>query len=149
MGNTVRLHRVIKSTPNKIYRAFLEPEALIKWIPPYGFIATVHEMDARVGGKFRMSFRNFGTGSGNTFGGEFLELVPDTLIRHTDQFEDPNMPDVLEVRVELREVLCGTEIKIEQSNLPEAIPLEFCYAGWQESLEQLARLVEPVIPDGP
>lgn len=148
MGNTVRLHRILKSTPEKVYRAFLEPAALAKWIPPYGFIATVHELDARVGGRFRMSFTNFGTGSGNSFGGEYLELVPNTLIRHTDQFDDPNMPDVIEVKVELRPVLCGTEIKVEQSNLPEAIPLEFCYAGWQESLEQLAKLVEPEIPDG-
>jgi len=146
---TVRLHRVIKSSPEKIYRAFVEPAALVRWIPPYGFVATVHEMDAKVGGTFRMSFTNFGTGNGNSFGGTFLELVPGERIRHTDRFEAPNMPEELVVTIDLKPVLCGTEIHIVQENLPEAIPLEFCYLGWQESLEQLARLVEPVIPDAP
>lgn len=146
---TVRLHRVLKSTPEKVYRAFLEPAALAKWIPPYGFVATVHAMDAKVGGSFKMSFVNFGTGKEETFGGTYLELVPNERLRYTDQFEDPNLPGVIEVTVELKPVLCGTEIHIEQANLPEAIPVEFCYLGWQESLEQLAHLVEPVIPDGP
>jgi len=148
MGNTVRLHRVLKSTPAKVYRAFLEPEALAKWLPPRGFTAMVHEMDAKVGGTFRMSFTNFGTGSSQSFGGTYLELVPNELLRYTDQFDDPNMRDIIEVKVELRAVLCGTEIHVAQSNLPDAIPVEFCYLGWQESLEQLAALVEPVIPDG-
>jgi uncharacterized protein YndB with AHSA1/START domain len=146
---TVRLHRVIKSSPEKIYRAFVEPAALARWIPPYGFIGTVHEMDAKVGGSFRMSFTNFGTGKSESFGGTFLELVPGERIRHTDKFEDANMPGELLVTIDLKQVLCGTEIHIVQENLPEAIPLEFCYLGWQESLEQLAHLVEPVIPDAP
>jgi len=146
---TVRLHRVLKSSPEKIYRAFLEPSALTRWIPPYGFVASVHELDARVGGMFRMSFTNFGTGKEETFGGTFLELVPNERIRHTDAFDDPNLPGVIVVTIDLKPVLCGTEIHIEQANLPEAIPLEFCYLGWQESLEQLAHLVEPVIPDAP
>jgi len=146
---TVRLHRVLKSSPEKIYRAFLEPSALTRWIPPYGFVASVHELDARVGGTFRMSFTNFGTGKEETFGGTFLELAPNERIRHTDAFDDPNLPGVITVTIDLKPVLCGTEIHIEQADLPETIPLEFCYLGWQESLEQLARLVEPVIPDAP
>lgn len=148
MGNTVRLHRVLKSSPEKVYRAFLEPAAIVKWLPPYGFTATVHEMDAKVGGRFKMSFHNFGTGSANSFGGTYLELVPFERLRYTDQFDDPNLPGVIEVSVVLRKVLCGTEIDIVQANIPEAIPVEFCYLGWQESLEQLAKLVEPQIPDG-
>ena len=144
---TVRLHRILKSSPEKVYRAFLEPAALVRWLPPYGFTATVHELEARVGGSFRMSFANFGTGKEESFGGTFLELVPGRRIRHTNRFDDPNLPETIVVTVELREVLCGTELNVEQANLPEAIPLEFCYAGWQESLEQLSRLVEPNIPD--
>lgn len=146
---TIRLHRVLKSSPEKIYRAFLEPSALARWIPPYGFVASIQELDARENGTFRMSFTNFGTGKTETFGGTFLELIPNERIRHTDTFDDPNLPGVIVVTVDLKPVLCGTEIHIEQANLPEAIPLEFCYLGWQESLEQLARLVEPVIPDAP
>ncbi|MBK8804713.1 MAG: SRPBCC family protein [Fibrobacteres bacterium] len=148
MGNTVLLHRVFKSSPEKLYKAFLDPAANAKWLPPYGFTATVHEMDVRVGGKFRMSFTNFGTGSSNSFGGTYLELVPNEKIRYTDQFDDPSMPDVIEVTVELRPVLCGTDLQVIQANLPESIPVEFCYLGWQESLAQLAHLVEPEIPDG-
>jgi uncharacterized protein YndB with AHSA1/START domain len=148
MGNTIRLHRVLKSSPEKVYRAFLEPAAVCKWLPPYGFVAQVEHMDAKVGGTFRMSFTNFGTGKGESFGGTYLELVPHERIRYTDQFDDPNMRDVIEVLITFRPVLCGTEVHIEQSNLPEQIPVEFCYLGWQESLEQLARLVEPEIPDG-
>jgi uncharacterized protein YndB with AHSA1/START domain len=148
MGNTIRLHRVIKTSPVKVYRAFLEPAALAKWIPPYGFVASVHHMDAKVGGSFKMSFTNFGTGSSNSFGGTYLEMVPNEKLRYTDQFDDPNMPEVIEVLVELKQVMCGTDLSVTQSNLPESIPVEFCYLGWQESLEQLAKLVEPEIPDG-
>ena len=142
---TVRLHRVLRTTPQKIYRAFLEPAAMAKWLPPYGFTCTVHHMDARVGGSFRMSFHNFSSGQGHSFGGEYLELVPGERIRYTDRFEDPNLPGVLEVTVSLRQVLCGTELSVTQSGIPEAIPLEMCYLGWQESLAQLAALVEPEI----
>ena len=143
---TVRLHRVLKTTPDKVYRAFLEAEAMSKWLPPYGFTCQVHHMAPQVGGTFRMSFHHFSSGSAHSFGGEYLELVPDALIRYTDQFEDPNLPGVLEVTVRLKPVLCGTELSIEQSGIPDAIPLEMCYLGWQESLAQLALLVEPEIP---
>ncbi|MCB9497423.1 MAG: SRPBCC family protein [Fibrobacteria bacterium] len=148
MGNSVSLHRVFKSTPEKVYRAFLDPAALAKWISPRGFTATVHHLDAQVGGTFKMSFTNFGTGSSQSFGGTYLELVPHSKLRYTDQFDDPNMPEILQVAVDLKPVLCGTEVSIEQSNIPASIPLEFCYLGWQESLDQLAALVEPEIPDG-
>lgn len=143
---TVKLHRVLKTTPEKLYRAFLEPGALAKWIPPYGFTCEVHHMDARVGGTFRMTFNNFSAGKGHSFGGEYLELVPHSLIRYTDKFEDANLPGTLEVTVSLKPVVCGTEVNITQSGIPEAIPLEMCYLGWQESLAQLATLVEPEIP---
>jgi uncharacterized protein YndB with AHSA1/START domain len=143
---TVRLHRVIRAKPEKVYRAFLEAEAMAKWIPPYGFTCTVHHMDARVGGTFRMSFHNFSSGNGHSFGGEYLELVPSERIRYTDKFEDPGLPGVLEVTVSLKPVLVGTELGITQSGIPDAIPLEMCYLGWQESLAQLATLVEPEIP---
>jgi len=143
---TVRLHRVLRTTPAKVYRAFLEADAMAKWLPPHGFTCKVHQLDARVGGTFRMSFRNFGSGNGNSFSGEYLELVPNELIRYTDKFDDPNLPGVLEVTVSLKPVLCGTELSIAQAGIPEAIPLEMCYLGWQESLAQLAALVEPDIP---
>ena len=143
---TVRLHRVLRAKPEKVYRAFLESGAMAKWIPPYGFTCTVHHMEARVGGTFRMSFHNFSSGNGHSFGGEYLELVPHERIRYTDKFEDPNLPGVLEVTVVLKPVLCGTELSITQSGIPEVIPLEMCYLGWQESLAQLATLVEPDIP---
>ena len=143
---TVRLHRVLRCTPQKIYRAFLEPAALAKWLPPYGFTATVHHLDARVGGTFRLAFHNFGTGNGHAFGGTYLELVPNERLRYNDVFDDPNLPGVMEVTVSLQTVLCGTEISVSQSGIPEAIPLEMCYLGWQESLLQLATLVEPDIP---
>ena len=143
---TVRFHRVLRARPEKVYRAFLEAAAMAKWIPPYGFTCTVHHMDARVGGTFRMSFHNFATGDGHSFGGEYLELVPNERLRYTDKFEDPNLPGLLEVTVSLKPVLCGTELSISQSGIPEAIPLEMCYLGWQESLAQLATLVEPEIP---
>lgn len=143
---TVRLHRVLRTKPEKVYRAFLEAEATAKWLPPYGFTCTVHQMDARVGGTFRMSFKNFSTGHGHSFGGEYLELVPNELIRYTDKFDDPNLPGVLEVTVSLKPVLCGTELSVVQAGIPDVIPLEMCYLGWQESLAQLAALVEPDIP---
>ncbi len=142
-SRSIQLHRVLRTTPEKVYRAFLEPEAMSKWIPPYGFTCQVHHMDARVGGTFRMSFSNFSSGIGHSFGGEYLELVPNELIRYTDKFDDPNLPGVLQVSVTLKPVLCGTEINIVQEGIPEAIPLEMCYLGWQESLAQLATLVEP------
>jgi uncharacterized protein YndB with AHSA1/START domain len=145
-SRTVRLHRVLRSPPDKVYRAFLEPDAMARWIPPYGFICQVHHLDARVGGTFRMTFTNFGAGGGHSFGGEYLELVPNELIRYTDKFDDPNLPGVLQVSVVLKPVICGTEISIEQSGIPDVIPLEMCYLGWQESLAQLANLVEPNIP---
>jgi uncharacterized protein YndB with AHSA1/START domain len=142
----VRLHRVLKAKPEKVYRAFLEAGAMAKWLPPYGFTCTVHHLEAHVGGTFRMSFHNFSSGNGHSFGGEYLELVPDQRIRYTDSFEDPNLPGVLEVTVALKPVLCGTELSISQSGIPQVIPLEMCYLGWQESLSQLATLVEPDIP---
>ncbi len=142
---TIHLHRVLRSTPEKVYRAFLEANAMAKWLPPYGFTCQVHHLDARVGGTFRMSFHNFSSGNGHSFGGEYLELVPHERIRYSDKFEDPNLPGLLEVTVSLRPVLGGTELNVAQTGIPEAIPLEVCYLGWQESLEQLAKLVEPVI----
>ena len=142
---TIRLHRVLRIKPGKVYRAFVEPGAMAKWLPPYGFTCTVHHMDARVGGTFRMSFHNFTSGNGHSFGGEYLELVPGERIRYTDKFEDPNLPGVLEVTVSLKSVLCGTEVSITQTGIPDVIPLEMCYLGWQESLAQLATLVEPEI----
>lgn len=144
-SRSVQLHRVLRTQPEKVYRAFLDAGAMCKWLPPYGFTCQVHHMDAKVGGTFRMSFRNFSTGNGHSFGGEYLELVPNELIRYTDTFEDPNLPGVLHVTVSLRPVLCGTEINIVQDGIPEVIPLELCYLGWQESLAQLATLVEPEI----
>jgi uncharacterized protein YndB with AHSA1/START domain len=145
-SRTVHLHRVLKTSPDKVYRAFLEASALAKWLPPYGFTCTVHHLEAKVGGTFRMSFHNFGSGNGHSFGGEYLELVPNERIRYNDKFEDPNLPGVLEVTVSLKPVLCGTELNVTQTGIPEMIPLEMCYLGWQESLEQLAKLVEPDIP---
>lgn len=144
---TVRLHRVLRAPPSRVYRAFLEPAALVRWMAPYGFTAEVHEMDARVGGGYRMSFTNFGTGATHAFGGRYVELVPDRLIRYTDAFENPGLPGEMSMRVTLREVLGGTDLQIEQAGLPAVIPVEMCMLGWQESLEQLARLVEPNIPD--
>lgn len=147
-NNTVRFHRVLRTSPEKLYRAFLDPDAMAKWLPPHGFTAKVHHMDARVGGSFRMSFTNFGTGKSHSFGGKYIELAPHTRIRYTDQFDDPNLPGEMQVTVLLRKVACGTEIEITQEGIPSAIPVEFCYLGWQESLSLLANLVEPEIPDG-
>jgi uncharacterized protein YndB with AHSA1/START domain len=148
MPNTVRLHRVLATTPAKVYRAFLEPDALAKWLPPNGFTCTVHTLEARVGGSFRMSFRNFTTGGSHTFGGQYLELVPDELVRYTDRFDDPNLPGEIRVTVTLRKGLLGTDVTIVQEGLPDVIPVEACYLGWQESLRNLARLTEPEIKNG-
>jgi len=142
---TVHLHRVLRTQPEKVYRAFLEPDAMAKWLPPHGFTCKVHHMDARVGGTFRMSFHNFSTGHGHSFGGEYLELVPSERLRYTDKFDDPHLPGVMEVTVSIKPVVCGTELSIAQAGIPEVIPLEMCYLGWQESLTQLAALVEPEI----
>ncbi len=146
-SNSVSLHRVLKAPPEKVYRAFTEPAAIASWLPPYGFLCTVHEMNVKVGGTFRMSFQNFSTGNGHSFGGKYLELKPNEFIRYTDKFDDPNLPGEMMTTVELKKVLPGTEIKIFQDNIPVQIPAEMCYLGWQESLEKLAKLVEPVIPD--
>lgn len=145
MPNTVRLHRVLATKPDKVYRAFLEADALAKWLPPNGFTCTVHHLEARVGGSFRMSFRNFTTGAGHSFGGRYLELVPGELVRYTDRFEDPNLPGEIRVTVTLRKVALGTDVTIVQEGLPDVIPVEACYLGWQESLRNLAKLVEPDI----
>jgi uncharacterized protein YndB with AHSA1/START domain len=144
---TVRLHRVLKTSPDRVYRAFLEPAALCRWLPPYGFTATMHDMDARVGGGHRMSFTNFSSGKSHSFGGKYLELVPGERLRYTDKFDDANLPGEMQVTVTLKAVSCGTELNVVQEGIPEVIPAEMCYLGWQESLEQLARLVEPQIPD--
>ncbi|MBE0592803.1 MAG: SRPBCC family protein [Gemmatimonadales bacterium] len=143
---SVRLHRVIRAKPEKLYRAFTEADALARWLPPYGFTCTVHHLEAIVGGTFKMSFRNFSTGNSHSFGGEYLELVRNQLIRYTDKFDDPNLPGVLQVTVKLEPVSCGTELSVVQEGIPEVIPLEMCYLGWQESLAQFATLVEPDIP---
>ena len=145
-ANTVRLHRVLPVKPEKVYRAFLEVDAMAKWLPPNGFTCTVHHFEAKVGGKFRMSFRNFTTGNSHSFGGEYVELVPHSLIRYTDTFDDPNLPGTMHVTVQLKPVSVGTEISIEQAGIPSAIPVEACYLGWQESLSLLAALVTPEIP---
>lgn len=149
MTGTVRLHRVLRAPPERIYRAFLDPAAMVKWLPPQGFTGAMHHLDARVGGSYRMSFTNFSTGKSQSFGGTYLELVPNERIRYIDQFEDPSLPGPMQVTVSLRAVACGTELAIVQEGIPEPIPVEFCYLGWQESLSLLALLVEPEIPDGP
>lgn len=145
--HTVRLHRVIAAKPEKVYRAFVDADAKARWLPPNGFTGKVHSMDARVGGKYRMSFTNFTTGKSHSFGGEYRELVPHERLRYTDVFDDPNLPGEMQVTVTLKQVLVGTELSIVQEGVPEAIPLEACYLGWQESLLNLARLVEPEIND--
>lgn len=145
MPGTVRLHRVLATTPEKLYRAFIEADALAKWIPPNGYCCTVHEMEAREGGKYRMSFRNFTTGNAHSFGGEFVELVPGERLRYTDRFDDPNLPGEIQVTVTLKKVSVGTELNIEQIGIPDVIPVEGCYLGWQDSLRNLASLVEPEI----
>jgi len=145
--NTIRLHRVFRTPPERIYRAFLDADAKAKWLPPNGFTGKVHHMDAKVGGTFKMSFTNFTSGKSHSFGGRYLELVPRERIRYTDKFDDPNMPGELQVTVTLKKVSCGTELNIVQEGVPDVIPAEMCYLGWQESLAQLAKLVEPGIPD--
>ncbi len=147
--NTIRLHRVVRAPAERVYRAFLDPDAMTKWSPPHGFTGKVHHMDARVGGGYQMSFTNFSTGKSHSFGGKYSELTPHEQIRYTDKFEDPDMPGEMQVTIRLRKVACGTDLEIVQEGLPSAIPVEFCYLGWQESLALLARLVEPEIPDGP
>ncbi len=147
MSNSVNLHRVLRVTPDRVYRAFLDADALVKWLPPHGFTGKIHHMDARVGGGYRMSFTNFGSQKSHSFGATYVELKPNELIRYNNQFEDPNLPGEMQVRIELTPVLCGTELKIVQSGIPAIIPAEFCYLGWQESLTLLAQLIEPEIPD--
>ncbi|HXH82048.1 MAG TPA: SRPBCC family protein [Candidatus Tectomicrobia bacterium] len=146
-GSTVRLHRVLRATPEKIYRAFVDPDAMAKWLPPHGFTGRVHHLDARVGGTYRMSFTNFTTGQSHAFGGTFLEVVPNERLRYTDMFDDPNLPGEMRTTVSLEKVSCGTEVNIVQEGIPEAIPREACYLGWQESLALLAQLVEAEVPD--
>jgi uncharacterized protein YndB with AHSA1/START domain len=144
--NTVRLHRVLRAPPERIYRAFLDPDAMVKWLPPHGFTGKVHNLEAKVGGTYKMSFTNLGTGHSHSFGGEYLELVPNERIRHTDVFDDPNLPGTMQVTVNLTKVSCGTEVSIVQEGIPSVIPTEMCYLGWQESLTLLTQLVEPEIP---
>ena len=144
--NTIRLHRVLRATPERVYRAFLDSEAVAKWLPPNGFTGKVHHLNASVGGTFKMSFTNFTTGHSHSFGGEYLELVPSERIRHTDRFDDPNMPGELQVTVTMKKVSCGTELNIVQEGVPDVIPPEACYLGWQESLVLLAQLVETEVP---
>lgn len=146
-NNTVTLHRILKATPEKTYRAFTDPKAYAFWLPPYGFLCVVHEFDMRIGGNYRMSFINFSTGNAHSFGGKFLEVKPNEFIKHTDKFEDPNLPGEMITSIWLKKVSCGTELKIVQEGIPAVIPTEMCYLGWQESLEKLAKLVEPEIPD--
>ena len=146
MPGTVRLHRVLRTKPEKIFKAFVNADALAKWLPPFGFTCKVHHLDAKVGGTFKMSFHNFSSGNGHSFGGEYLELVPGALIRYTDKFDDAGLPGEMRVTVTLKPVSCGTDVSIVQEGIPDAIPVEMCYLGWQESLVQLAHLVEPDIP---
>lgn len=146
MSNTVKLHRVLRTTPEKLYKAFLDPDAIVKWLAPNGFTCKVHNMDPKVGGGFKMTFTNFGTGNGHSFGGKYLELVPGQRICYSDKFDDPNMPGEMKTTIALKKVSCGTEINIVQEGIPAAIPTEMCYLGWQESLILLAKLVEPEIP---
>jgi uncharacterized protein YndB with AHSA1/START domain len=147
MPSTITLHRVFKCPPERVYKAFLNPEALAKWLPPYGFTCKVHEMDAKVGGTHKASFTNFSTGGSHSFGGKYLELKPNERIRYTDRFDDPNLPGEMQVSVTLKKVSCGTELTVVQDGIPDVIPPEACHLGWQESLAQLSRLVDPEIPD--
>jgi len=149
MSSTIHLHRVLRAAPERIYRAFLDSEAMVKWLPPNGFTGKVHHLDARVGGSYKMSFTNFTTGKNHSFGGEYLELVPHERIRHTDKFDDPNLPGLMHVTITFKKVSCGTEVNITQKGVPDIIPTEACYLGWQESLALLAKLVEAEIPDEP
>jgi uncharacterized protein YndB with AHSA1/START domain len=146
-GNTIRLHRVLRATPERVYRAFLDPDAMVKWLPPNGFTAKCHQADVKVGGSYRMSFTNFTTGKSHSFGGRYLELTPNERIRYTDKFEDPNLPGEMQTTIVLKKVSCGTELNVVQEGVPEVIPAEACYLGWQESLVLLGKLVEAEIPD--
>jgi uncharacterized protein YndB with AHSA1/START domain len=146
MPGTVRFHRVLNAPPERVFRAFVDPDALVKWMPPHGFTAKVYSMDPKVGGKFKMAFTNFTTGKLESFGGEFLELVPDARLKYTDSFDEPGLPGILTVTIDLKPVSCGTELSIVQEGIPDSIPLELCYLGWQQSLAMLANLVEPEIP---
>jgi uncharacterized protein YndB with AHSA1/START domain len=146
-SNTIRLHRVLRAAPERVYRAFLDPDAKAKWLPPHGFTGKVHHLDAKVGGTYKMTFTNFTTGKSHSFGGTYLELVPDERIRYSDKFDDPNLPGEMQVTIILKKVFCGTELNITQEGVPAVIPIEACYLGWQESLTLLAQLVEPEIPD--
>jgi uncharacterized protein YndB with AHSA1/START domain len=148
-SGTVKLQRVLRAPAERVYRAFLDPTAMVKWIPPHGFTGTIHHMDLRVGGGYRMSFTNFGTGKSHSFGGTYLELTPNERIRYSDSFDDPDLPGEMQVTITLKPVACGTELEIIQEGVPAAIPVEFCYLGWQESLNLLSLLVEPEIPDQP
>ena len=148
MPSTIRLHRVLRASPERVYRAFIDPDAMVKWIPPHGFTGKVHHMDARAGGSYKMSFTNFSTGTTHSFGGEYLELVPHERIRYTDRFDDPNLPGTMQSDITFKKVSCGTELHITQEGVPDIIPAEACYLGWQESLELLAKLVEAEIPEG-
>ena len=147
MSNSVTLHKVIKASPEKVYRAFTEPNALACWLPPYGFLGVVHQMDVRVGGTYKMSFTNFSTGNGHSFGGEYLEVKPNEFLKHTDKFDDPNLPGEMTVSIWFKKVSVGTDLTIVQEGIPDVIPAEMCYLGWQESLDKLTKLVEPEIPD--
>jgi uncharacterized protein YndB with AHSA1/START domain len=147
MSNSVFLHRVLKTTPEKLFRAFTDPKAMVAWLPPYGFLCEVHEMDAREGGTYRMSFTNFSTGNGHSFGGKYLEVKPGELLKYSDRFDDPNLPGEMTTTVSLKKVSVGTELSIKQEGIPSAIPAEMCYLGWQDSLDKLVRLAEPEIPD--
>jgi uncharacterized protein YndB with AHSA1/START domain len=145
--NTVKLHRIIAAPIEKVFKAFTDADAMASWLPPYGFVCKVHNMDVTVGGKYKMSFTNFGTGSSHSFGGEYLEIIPNEFLKYTDQFDDPNVPGQMITTIQLKPVLCGTELIATQEGIPEIIPIEMCYLGWQESLDKLKRLVEPNIPD--
>ena len=146
-NNTVNLHRVFAAPVEKVFKAFIDADAMASWLPPYGFVCKVHKLDAKVGGFYKMSFTNFSTGNGHSFGGEYLEIIPNELLKYTDQFDDPNLPGQMITTIQLKSVLCGTELFATQEGIPDLIPLEMCYLGWQESLDKLKRLVEPVIPD--
>jgi uncharacterized protein YndB with AHSA1/START domain len=145
--NTVNLHQVFAAPVEKVFKAFVNADAMASWIPPYGFVCKVHNLDAKVGGSFKMSFTNFSTGNGHSFGGEYLEIIPNELLKYTDQFDDPNLPGQMITTIQLKSVICGTELFVTQEGIPESIPTEMCYLGWQESLDKLKRLVEPNIPD--
>lgn len=148
MPSTIQLHRVIAAPPERVYRAFTDPDAMAKWLPPHGFTGKVHHMDARVGGSYKMSFTNFTTKQIQSFGGKYLELKPNELLKYIDKFDDPNLPGEMQITVTFRKVICGTELKVIQEGIPDAIPAEMCYLGWQQSLNLLTQLVEPEIPDG-